>query len=190
MHAAVLVAMPSNIEVCLNCSGQHHRCLYCSGQQHARESREIYADAPLQHQYTHHHHHYHQQPNKKKAFIFIFDSILRPIITTGDHTALSYPQRNQNCLKPHCHINISFIITHTSMSLSVNQAEAPSHIEVVCFGHGANPSRGQSRLLFCVRIPQRPCIRESMITDFPTVPCHVVIAVLTVITHQCYIIEW
>ena len=42
---------------------------------------------------------------------------------------------------------------------------------------------------FCARIPQRPCICKSMITSCWTVPCHVVIAVLTVITHQCYMID-
>ena len=143
---------------------------------------------PLQHPYLHHHHHHNQQPNKK-AFIIIFDSTLRPMRTTGDHTAPSCPQNNQNCLKHHCHININLIFTHISMSLSVNQAEAPSHIEVVCFGHGANPSRGQSGLLLCARIPQRPRMPESMITSFLSVPCHIFIAVLTVMTRQCYMIE-
>ena len=95
-----------------------------------------------------------------KAFSSIFDSTLRPTSTTGEHTAPSCPQNNQNCLQQHCHININFIFTHIYMSLSVNQVEAPSHIEVVCFGNGAIFSRGQSGLLVCARIPQRPCIRE------------------------------
>ena len=82
------------------------------------------------------------------------------------------------------------------MSLSVNQAEAPSHIEVVCFGHGApnqadstSPNQQSFGLLVCARIPQRPCMCESMITSFLTVPCHIVIAVLTVITRQCVLID-
>ena len=86
------------------------------------------------------------------------------------------------------------------MSLSVNQVEAPSHIEDVRFGHGApqradstSPNQSFSRTVRAsfvfAWIPQRPRVPESMITSFLTVPCHVVIAVLTVITHQCYMIE-
>ena len=85
------------------------------------------------------------------------------------------------------------------MSLSVNQVEAPSHIEVVCFGHGApnqadNTSPNQSflrtvRASLCIRISQSPCMCESMITSFLIVPCHVVTAELAVITRQRYMIE-
>ena len=72
-----------------------------------------------------------------KAFIIIFDITLRPTRTTGEHTAPSCPPNNQNCLKHHY-----FIFTRIYMSLSVNQAEAPSHIKVVCCGHGA-PNTGR-----------------------------------------------
>ena len=72
-----------------------------------------------------------------------------------------------------------------SISLSINQAEAPSHVQAVCFGRGALKWAD----VICARMPQRPRVRESMITSFPTVPFHVVNAVLTVINHQCNMIE-
>ena len=132
----------------------------------------------LQHQY-HHHHHHHQRP-RKKAFIMIFDSTLRPTRTTGEHTTPSCPPNNQNCVKPHCRMHINAIITRMSMSLSVNQVEAPSHIKVVCCGHGVpkqadSTSPNQSFLrtvtaFLCARLPQSPCMCESMFTGLLTVP--------------------
>ena len=100
---------------------------------------------------------------QKQVFIIIFDSTLRPMRTIGDHTGPSCPQNNQNCLKHHCHMNIYFIFNRMSMSLSVNQAEAPSHIKVVCFGHGA-PQQADSTS------PQQSFLRTvgaSFVLAFP-----------------------
>ena len=74
---------------------------------------------------------------RKKALIIICDSTLRPMRTIGEHTTPSCPPNNQNCLKHHY-----FVFIRISMSLRVNQAEAPSHIKVVCCRHGA-PNTGR-----------------------------------------------
>ena len=92
---------------------------------------------------------------------------LRPMRTSGEHTAPSCPPNNQNCRKHHY-----FIFTRISMSLSVNQAEAPSHVKVVCCGHGAPKTGRQHKpkpilledsqgFLFVLPFPRGPaCVNQ------------------------------
>ena len=107
--------------------------------------------------------------NKNKAFIIIFDSTLRPTRTTGEHTTPSCPQNDQNCLMHRRHMNMNVIFTHISISLSVNQAEALSHVQAVCFGHGALKWAD----VVCARVP--PEASHAWIVDhkFPdcVIPC-------------------
>ena len=85
------------------------------------------------------------------------------------------------------------------MSLIVNQAEAPSHLKVVCFGHGA-PKQADNEprpillehsqgFFFVLAFPRALACVSHGFTSVLTVPCHVIIAVLTLIARQCCMID-